>query len=71
MGGGQSEAEAEAEREREGQAEIESLRRKLAEMQARLRRAEARESGSFKKHTKLQAEITAVEEVLATRGADA
>lgn len=48
-----------------------ALQTKLAEMQARLRRAEARESGSFKKHTKLQAEITAVEEVLATRGADA
>ena len=48
-----------------------ALHTKLAEMQDRLRRAEARESGSFKKHTKLQAEITAVEEVLATRGADA
>merc|ERR1711939_127973 len=44
-----------------------ALQTKLAEMQARLRRAEARESGAFKKHTKLQADITAVEEVLAKR----
>jgi len=45
-----------------------ALQTKLAEMRAKLRRAEARESGSFKKHTKLQADITAVEEVLAKRG---
>lgn len=45
-----------------------ALQTKLTEMRARLRRAEARESGSFKKHTKLQADITAVEEVLAKRG---
>ena len=44
-----------------------ALENKLAEMQARLRRAEARETGAFKKHTKLQADITAVEEVLAGR----
>jgi hypothetical protein len=44
-----------------------ALHTKLTELQARLRRAEARETGSFKKHTKLQAEITAVEEVLAKR----
>jgi hypothetical protein len=48
-----------------------ALQTKLAEMQARLRRAEARESGAFKKHTKLQADITAVEEVLAKRAEDA
>lgn len=32
-----------------------ALETKLSEMQARLRRAEARETGAFKKHTKLQA----------------
>ena len=34
--------------------------------QARLKRAEARETGAFKKHTKLQADITAVEVRTAT-----
>ena len=34
--------------------------------QARLKRAEARETGAFKKHTKLQADITAIEVRTAT-----
>ena len=38
--------------------------------QARLKRAEARETGAFKKHTKLQADITAVEVRTATRHPD-
>ena len=45
-----------------------ALQAKLAEEQARLRRAKASNSGSFKTHTKLEAHITAIEQVLAKRG---
>eukprot|EP01048_Picozoa_sp_COSAG05_P013244 COSAG05_NODE_1391_length_5001_cov_6495.224194_5_plen_118_part_00 len=44
-----------------------ALQTKLAEMQARLARAEAKDAGAIKKHTKLQADIMAVQEVLHKR----
>jgi hypothetical protein len=53
------------------QMQTAALLTKLTEMKARLARAEARDSGSVKKHTKLQADITAVHEVLQKRDQDA
>jgi hypothetical protein len=53
------------------QMQTAALRTKLAEMKSRLARAEAQDSGSAKKHTKLEAEITAVQEVLQKRDQDA
>lgn len=49
------------------QMDTSALQTKLAEMQARLSRAQVKDSGAFKKHTKLQADITAVQEVLSAR----
>ena len=49
------------------QQSTEKLQAKLREMKERLAAAEAGESSRFKKHTKLQAAITAIEEVLEAR----
>jgi hypothetical protein len=51
------------------QLSVSALQTRLSDLRTKLARAEARDEGtSFKRHTKMQADITAVEQVLKAKG---